>query len=203
MARVDKRLQIMKVAERLFSGGRFHEVTTDEVAAAANVGKGTIYRYFQDKDDLFFQIVTNGFDDLCELIQQKVPDGAPFNERLVLVCREIRTFFDSRHQLLRMMQSEALRLNQLRGVMHDRWLAKRQKLVAAVAAILARGVTEGEVRTDIPAEVLSAMLLGMLRTQAHDLDHAPAAFRGYEWVVGLFCEGIRAPKAAAATAGAQ
>jgi AcrR family transcriptional regulator len=190
----------MKVAERLFAGGRFHEVTTDDVAAAANVGKGTIYRYFQDKDDLFFQIVTNGFDDLCELLQRKVPDRGPFNERLVLACREIRRFFDSRHQLLRMMQSEEMRLSQLRGALRDRWLAKRQKLVAAVAAILAKGAIEGEVRTDIPADILSAMLLGMLRAQAHDLDKAPAAFRGHEWLVGLFCEGIRTPKATAAGA---
>ena len=54
--KLDKRIAIMRAAERLFHNRRFHEVTLEEVAEAAQVGKGTIYRYFADKDDLFFQV---------------------------------------------------------------------------------------------------------------------------------------------------
>ncbi|NJL30924.1 MAG: TetR/AcrR family transcriptional regulator, partial [Phycisphaerales bacterium] len=33
---------------------------------AAGVGKGTIYRYFKDKDDLFFSTAAQGFEDLWQ-----------------------------------------------------------------------------------------------------------------------------------------
>ncbi len=68
----DKRQQIMLAAERLFLGRPFHEVTTDQVAHEAHVGKGTIYRYFKSKDDLFFETAHRGFDELCELLHREV-----------------------------------------------------------------------------------------------------------------------------------
>jgi AcrR family transcriptional regulator len=39
----------------IFSGNLFHQVTMEEVAAEAGVGKGTIYLYFKSKEDLFRQ----------------------------------------------------------------------------------------------------------------------------------------------------
>ena len=68
--RQSKRDQIMKAAEHLFTNRRFHEITLDQVARAAGVGKGTIYLHFADKDDLFFQVATSGFTQLCEIIER-------------------------------------------------------------------------------------------------------------------------------------
>ena len=53
MAKDNKREQILNALEQLLPGRRFHEITLDEVSRAAQVGKGTIYLYFQDKDALF------------------------------------------------------------------------------------------------------------------------------------------------------
>jgi AcrR family transcriptional regulator len=194
VTRIDKRQHIMQVAERLFTTRRIHEITTDDVAAAAAVGKGTIYRYFQDKDDLFFQIITNGFDELCDLLQRRVPGDAPFEDQLIGATREISRFFASRRQLLRMMQAEEGRLSDLRGDMRDRWLAKRKKLLTAVTVIMAKGVADGHLRGDVPAEVLATMLLGMLRARSHDLADAPTAHQRNELVVELFCNGARPSK---------
>ena len=40
-----------------------------KVKSEAKVGKGTIYLYFENKDDLFFQTATWGFEELCELLK--------------------------------------------------------------------------------------------------------------------------------------
>ena len=40
MIEQDKRQRIMQAAEKLFSSRRFHEITTDDVAREAKVGKG-------------------------------------------------------------------------------------------------------------------------------------------------------------------
>lgn len=57
MSKEGKREQILNALEQLLPGRRFHEITLDEVARAAQVGKGTIYLYFQDKDALFAEMV--------------------------------------------------------------------------------------------------------------------------------------------------
>jgi hypothetical protein len=68
-------------------------------------------------------------------------------------------------------------------------MAKRKNLVAAVAEIIRKGVREGKVRNDIPAEVLANFFLGMLRTRARDLDNAPEVKPRNELLVDLFCRG--------------
>ena len=189
MARRDRRHEIMQAAERLFTSRRYHEITTDDIAAAAHVGKGTIYRHFADKEDLFFQVATSGFDETCELLHRKVPENAPFREQLLSACGEIPRFFERRKQLFRMMQAEEDRMQWCSEEMRERWMARRKKLVAAVAAILCKGAEEGEIRSDVPAEVLANFLLGMLRTRARDLADAPEPIRRHGFIVDLFCHG--------------
>jgi AcrR family transcriptional regulator len=189
MPRVDKRQLIMQAAENLFTTRRFHEITTDEVARAAEVGKGTIYLYFRDKDDLFFQTATSGFDELCDLLQAGVAASAPFPQQLLDACRQITGFFEQRRALFRMMQSEDGRIALAKGSIYDRWLSHRRKLVAAVTEIIRRGVEKGEIRDDLPTEVLAEFLLGLLRTRTRDLRDAPPSARRHEVVVDMFCRG--------------
>jgi len=200
MARQDRRRQIMQAAEKLFSSGRFHEITTDEVARAAGVGKGTMYRYFQDKEDLFFQTAMAGFDELCELLHERVAQAAPFSEQLLVACRGIVEFFEGRWELFRMMQTEEFRLALSKGAVYGRWMEHRKKLIVVLADILRRGVSEGQVRGDVPPEVLANFLLGMLRTRVRDLEGAPAASRRLELVMDLFRSGAGTREAAGGAA---
>jgi TetR/AcrR family fatty acid metabolism transcriptional regulator len=196
-----KSQQIMQAAERLFTSRRFHEITMEDVAKEAGVGKGTIYRYFQDKDDLFFRIATSGFDELCDLLRRKVPGNASFPEQLLIACRQIGRFFERRRQLSRMMQSEEGRMSWGSGQLHQRWMEHRKRLVAAVADLVQKGVSEGEVREDIPPVVLANFLMGMLRTRGRDMCDVPQAMRQHEVVVELFVRGAGTGRTA--TAGAR
>jgi TetR/AcrR family fatty acid metabolism transcriptional regulator len=187
-----KRQQIMQAAERLFTSRRFHEITLNSVAAEAGVAKGTIYGYFKDKDDLFFQTSTSGFDELCKLIDRKAPDGTPFPRMLLGACRAINVFFQRRRQLMQMMQSEDGRMWYCQGNLRQRWLQKRKGLLSSVARVIAKGIEEGHLRKDVSPEVLAGLLLGMLRARARDLTDAPSAMRSDEVIVDLFCNGARA-----------
>ena len=183
----------MRVVEKLATDRRFHEITLDEVAEAAKVGKGTIYHYFKDKDDLFFQVATSGFDELCELLKQTVRYNNSFSEKLLNVCKQISNFFADRRELLQMMQSEGGLVYWRRGKIRQQWLAKRKMLINALADILLDGIAEGTVRFDIPAEVLATFLLGILRTQARDLDNTPENMKSDELLVDLFLNGASLP----------
>jgi AcrR family transcriptional regulator len=170
----------------------------DDVAAAAGVAKGTLYGYFRDKEDLFFKTCTSGFDDLCELVAWTGPSDQPFRQQLLGACRQISRFADRRHQLMRMIQVEESRMSYCKGGVHDHWMAKRENLVAAVGKILANGVADGAIRSDVPIEVLANILLGMLRARAHGLAKAPPSLRRHELIVDLFCNGAAAKHSAKA-----
>jgi AcrR family transcriptional regulator len=179
----------MQAAERLFLGRRFHEVTTDAVAREAHVGKGTIYRHFKTKDELFFETAHNGFDELCDLIRRQVPPTAPFAQQVLSTCVAISGFFQKRRKLFGMMQAQDNRMSALKGRLREKWLQKRQTLIQAIAEILSRGARQGHIRTDVPPEVLASFLLGALRTRESDLREASQESRRYELVVELFLRG--------------
>jgi AcrR family transcriptional regulator len=189
MSKSERRQIIMHEAERLFTSRRFHEVTLDEVAASAHVGKGTIYRYFKDKDDLFFQVATSGFEELCSVIQTRVPGEGTFIEKLNRACREIGGFFGARRQMMRMMQGEAGRMQSARGQIRREWNDRREHLLGLVASIFEEGMAQGAVRSDIPANVMAGFLLGMLRTRAREMGEMPKAAKDHAVVVELFFNG--------------
>jgi len=186
MVHNDKRQQIMSVVEKVANSRRFHEITLDEIARTARVGKGTIYHYFKDKEDLFFQVATSGFDELCELLKQKVPTNTSFSEKLLSVCKHIGRFFSTRQQLLQMMQSEAYLAYWRRGKNRQRWLDKRKMLVNALADIFDEGIAEGVVRSDMSAEVMATYLLGLLRTRARDLQDVPENMKNCKLLLDMF-----------------
>jgi AcrR family transcriptional regulator len=166
-----KRRQIMKAAEGLFATHRFHESTLDDVARHAGVGKGTIYLYFKDKDDLFFQTAVAGFDDLCAVLRRETPD-APFPDRILRAIQSVHEFMDARRKVFSMMQTEDRLLPSCHGTLREQWVAHRRKLVGALADILEEGRDAGFVRKDFPPDTLATLLIGLLRTRAKAIGDA-------------------------------
>ena len=165
----NKKQRIMQAAEELFRTRQFHEITMDEIAERADVGKGTIYLHFTDKDDLFLQTALAGFDELCDLVARRSIDGVGFPQSLLQTCERISSFFRQRRPLFRIIRSEGDRALGRGGRLRQRWLKRRKELAAAVAIIITRGVASGHIRQDIPTPVLAEYLLGMLRTRSLEM----------------------------------
>jgi AcrR family transcriptional regulator len=195
MAQSDKKYQIMRAAEKLFTSKRFHEITTDDLAREAGVGKGTIYRHFRDKDDIFWQVAMSGFDEMCRLLETRVAHDVPFEQQLRCACDVISEFVADRRQLFRMMQTEDGRVHWMKDQFRQAWRQRRQRLVAAVARIIERGVTAGQVRRDMQPAVLANLLLGILRTRVRDLEDVDESQRDLGLLLAFFLRGA-APNAA-------
>jgi len=189
----EKAKAIRVVAERLFTRRRFHEITLDEVARQAGVGKGTIYRYFRNKEDLFFQVALCGYDELCENIRGLTPGPGGFRDHLLAACSTISAFYQRRRQLFRLMQSEDGRMAWQRDGLRQTWTERRGRLVAAMTEVLALGHAEGRIMSKLPLDVLATFLLGMMRTRARDFALQDAERPDLTVVVDLFLDGVCRP----------
>ena len=193
MAKQTKRTAILGAAEQMVRDQRFHEVTLDEVARVAGVGKGTIYRHFKDKDDLFFQLATHGLDELCETIDQSASSGdaVAFERRLLVMCTAISEFFLGRHALLRVMGEHEARVRALHLSKREAFEKHRATLRGAVAKVLALGIPGGRVRTDIPLDVQAQFLLGLMRTRDHAFGHDAEHRLSISVVIDVFLHGVQ------------
>ena len=77
MAGEERRLQILRVAVRLFSQRGFRGTTTKEIAQAAGVSEAMVFRHFATKEELYTAILdhkacASEIADPCELVTDAV-----------------------------------------------------------------------------------------------------------------------------------
>ncbi|MBY5478934.1 TetR/AcrR family transcriptional regulator [Rhizobium leguminosarum] len=86
--RLATRQGISNVATRLFLERGFDHVTVDEIAAAADVGRMTVFNHFPRKEDMFFDRDEEGREMLREALRQRHPSVSPI-ETLRLLAHHL------------------------------------------------------------------------------------------------------------------
>lgn len=102
--KVDKRELILKAVEEVIKTKRFHEVKMDDVAKEAGVGKGTIYRYFPNKDELYFELAVSGFDSIKNDVEQISSSNLNYSLKFLKLTQRMETFFLTRKTIARVMR---------------------------------------------------------------------------------------------------
>jgi AcrR family transcriptional regulator len=95
---------MLDAAGRLFGTQRFHEVRMEDIATEAEVGKGTLYRYFNDKEELYLALLERSSQQLLDRLQQRTSSAEGPREKLTAVVSAIVTFFDEHPHLLDLIQ---------------------------------------------------------------------------------------------------
>jgi AcrR family transcriptional regulator len=78
---------ISNAATRLFFERGFDRVTVDQIAAAADVGRMTVFNYFPRKEDLFFDRDEEIRETLREGLRQRDPSLTPIETLRLLAYR--------------------------------------------------------------------------------------------------------------------
>ena len=102
----DRKQQILQAANQSFATFGYKATTMDHVARAANVGKGTIYNFFKNKEQLFQEIISNLLQEMKKQAESVIDDNKPLKENVHLALYELLQYRRS-HQLTIQMVKEA------------------------------------------------------------------------------------------------
>jgi AcrR family transcriptional regulator len=89
LRRIATRQAISNAATLLFFKRGFDQVTVDEIAAAAKVGRMTVFNHFPRKEDMFFDRDEEVREMLREVLRQRDPRVAPIETLRLLAHRLI------------------------------------------------------------------------------------------------------------------
>jgi uroporphyrinogen III methyltransferase/synthase len=67
-----KRKKIIEAASLLFAQKNYHEVMMDDVAKLASIAKGTVYNYYESKEELYFSIMQLRMEKLISSLREKI-----------------------------------------------------------------------------------------------------------------------------------
>ncbi|MQA42724.1 TetR/AcrR family transcriptional regulator [Rugamonas aquatica] len=173
--RLATRQSISDAATLLFFERGFDQVTVDQIAAAADVGRMTVFNHFPRKEDMFFDREEEGRELLRQTLLQREPGVAPVEalrrlaHRLAVRSPYLSFTDKGRAYMEAIAGSEALKA---------RARAIGDELAQAVAAALCECV--GRPADDADARLAAALLLATWRValnQAHQrfAQHGDAA----------------------------
>src|SRR5438309_5382326 len=96
--------KILQAAGHLFGAQRFHEVRMEDIAAEAEVGKGTLYRYFHDKEELYLALLERASRDLLRRLELERQHARRPRQHLEAIVSAVITYFDDHPNLLNLIQ---------------------------------------------------------------------------------------------------
>lgn len=70
MKNSDRKMQIIKAADKRFARHGFHKTNMDEIARDIRIGKPTLYYYFESKDALYIEVIKWEFENYLESVNQ-------------------------------------------------------------------------------------------------------------------------------------
>jgi len=95
-----RRKQILDAATGIFSVKGFASAQVDDIAILAGLGKGTIYRYFKDKKNLFLSVVDRGLDKLKDAILTEVEKTDDPLKKVENAIKTYLSFFEKNRNLI-------------------------------------------------------------------------------------------------------
>jgi AcrR family transcriptional regulator len=158
------RRKVLAAAGELFAARGVAAVSMDDVAAAAGVGKGTLYRRFGDKSGLAAALLDERESQLQQEILGGPPPlgpGAPPTERLAAFSAAYLAYVDAHLDVVAMSQTASPGAR-LRTGSHRFWRLHCRILLAEAGAL------DPDLRADA---LLAALTAEQVRHWRHDEGH--------------------------------
>ena len=168
--RSEKEQKIIDAAEEVFAAVGFNNAKMEEVAKIAHISKGTVYFYFDTKENLYMALTYRAIDTLNDLLYRTIDlhRDAPGRER-VLALAEAYLDFCNKHFLYAEVILDYMTLNRstkegkdkakltdaLRESMYYRRVQGIQNLsIDLVTKEIEKGVEDGSIRNRQKPELL-------------------------------------------------
>lgn len=197
--------EILKRAAKFFAKRGYQDADVQVLADDLGLGKGTIYRYFPSKRDLFLAALDDGMRRMHEHVESAREQAADPLEQIERAIEAYLAFFDAHAEYVELLiQERAVFKNRKKPTYFEhrernvgRWRERFRELIAA-----------GRVRP-LPVEqitnVLSALLYGTMFTNYFAGRRQPLAVQARELLdvalPGILSDAERTRRLAAETAG--
>jgi AcrR family transcriptional regulator len=159
----DKKIRILEAAIHLFAQNGYTGTAVADIAVQADIGKGTIYEYFDSKEDLFFAVFEwySKHTAAAATVWISVL-GASAADRLEALNNSLMALWDEiKDVFVLVMEFWAASSS---SNMRERFQAAFKQLYQdyrrIVSDLIVDGMSRGEFRKDLDPEAIAAALVG-------------------------------------------
>ncbi len=143
--------EIIDAAQRIFFEKGLNAATMDEIAESAELSKGTLYLYYNSKEDLYLAVLMRGLRLLHEMFCEAISDDTPVVVSLIMMEKAYIKFFNTQRNYFRMLsffQTPHFH-RQVSEEMRKACTLENNGNWEQIINLLKRGVQEKKIRDDI------------------------------------------------------
>ena len=184
----DTKTKILNSAFQLFSKNNYHAVSMTEIANGADISKGTLYWYFDSKEELFRDIAINGMEYFYKLFEEIAEKDSRSDEKIRELIKSVLEILVEHLNMLDVFRNN---IELISRDFKDTIEAKHQKNVEVVTKIIEQGIDEGLIKSENPVDI-STMVLSVLFTPHTKelLDNAEKVEKKIDFIYGFIMNGI-------------
>jgi AcrR family transcriptional regulator len=153
-----RREEILQVATKLFARRGFADTDVQVIADRLKVGKGTVYRHFASKEELFLAVVDRGMHQMKQAVDAATSQTSQPLEKVAVGIRAYLTFFDEHPEIVELLIHE-------RALFRDRrkptYFVHRESNVGQWRTLFSELIRAGVIR-DTPVERITDVISGLL-----------------------------------------
>lgn len=157
-----RRNGIIDAAEKVFFSKGMENATMDEVAETAELSKGTLYLYFNSKEEIYLAICMRSLEIMSDLFEKAVKKNMNGLEKLIAIGQAYYKFhreYPDYHNALIYWESNAFDLEKQDSLAWDCDKKGHKGLYILINAIK-EGITDHTIRPDINPEETAMLLWG-------------------------------------------
>lgn len=159
-----RRNDILDAAETVFFSKGVENSTMDEVAAAAEYSKGTLYLYFKNKNELFHGIICRALEKLYEMFATSVVDKPNGLDKIRSIGRAYHQFYVTETEyFMALMHQDKLEVDKETLENSSSFQCCQDvgnKIFDFIKQCIVEGIEDGSVHKDHDPSKLSLILWG-------------------------------------------
>jgi AcrR family transcriptional regulator len=157
-----RRNDIIDAAEKVFFSQGMETSTMDNVAKEAELSKGTLYIYFESKEDLYLAITKRGLDILTKMFEKATTKTAHGIEKIYAIGQAYRDFSKKHTDYFQAMAYFDLRVKEISSESPNAKASidQGEKVLMICADAIRCGIEDGTIRSDINPQKAAIVLWG-------------------------------------------
>ena len=162
------RMEILEQAEKIFAAKGFHNVTMAEIANASGFSIGSLYQFFEGKDNLYTTMITEKLDLMYGQIREKVNIAEEIAEKIAILIGASFQFVEENTDFCRLfLRGETAPLSELMASLRQKLADDHFRHLTFIENILKKGIKSGYLR-QLNQRAMAAALFGLIRSASID-----------------------------------
>ncbi len=170
---------ILDAALKIFAEKGYHESRLEDIAATAGFSKASLYNYYQDKEEIFLNILIRTHEKIIEVLKNEIREDRDIRENILVMLRSIFRIYDenfsfsmSMTDLRTMAPGSMEKFQQHHQQLMARFKQHSKEMTELSVSVFSVGRSRGEITSPLDDKTLSQFVTSLVRGVMFDCKNA-------------------------------